>query len=128
MQHLSGLDLYFAAARGVPGSPALDMSKVRRRVEWSRGCLLLRSTTEMRTGGCSSDSGSVFGASVFVLLFGWLFGVLQCFDSNYHTLVPELSSDSVPSPNWSGLLDKVKRGQAVVGKDRAVPILVGEWR
>lgn len=52
--------------------------------------------------------------------------VLQCFDSNYHTLVPELSSDSVPSPNWSGLLDKVKRGQAVVGKDRAVPILVGE--
>lgn len=26
-QHLSGLDLYFAMARGAPGAPALDMSK-----------------------------------------------------------------------------------------------------
>ena len=27
MQHLSGYDLYFAMARGVPGTEALDMSK-----------------------------------------------------------------------------------------------------
>ena len=50
----------------------------------------------------------------------------QYFDTNYHYLVPELSDDSTPAPNWSGLLTKVERGQAAVGKERAVPILLGE--
>nr|BAU71146.1 METE; cobalamin-independent methionine synthase [Parachlorella kessleri] len=75
-QHLSGLDRYFAAARGAPGAPAADMSKY--------------------------------------------------FDTNYHYLVPELTPESGPtSPDWSLLLDRVARGQAVVGVEKAVPILLG---
>jgi len=72
---LSGLELYFGAARGTPSASALDMSKH--------------------------------------------------FDTNYHSLTPELSADSRPNPNWQPLLDRVRRGQAAVGKSCAVPILVG---
>lgn len=72
---LSGLDRYFAAARGTTSSIALDMSKY--------------------------------------------------FDTNYHQIVPELDADSTPDPDWSPLLDRVIRGQAVVGAAKAVPLLVG---
>jgi Cobalamin-independent synthase, N-terminal domain len=71
----SGLDRYFAAARGTTSSTALDMSKY--------------------------------------------------FDTNYHQIVPELNADSTPNPDWSPLLDRVRRGQAVVGAAKAVPLLVG---
>lgn len=73
--HLTGLDLYFGAARGTTKAVALDMSKL--------------------------------------------------FDTNYHYLAPELTDDSAPSPNWEPLLDRVRRGQAAIGADHAVPILVG---
>ena len=72
---LSGLDRYFAAARGTTTSTALDMSKY--------------------------------------------------FDTNYHQIVPELNSTSTPIPNWTPLFDRVRRGQAVVGAAKAVPLLVG---
>lgn len=73
---LSGLDLYFAMARGTDAiQPALDMSKY--------------------------------------------------FDTNYHYLKPELCEDSRPHPDFSGLLAKVKRGQVAVGKEHAVPIILG---
>jgi hypothetical protein len=72
---LSGLDRYFAAARGTTSSTALDMSKY--------------------------------------------------FDTNYHQIVPELHADSIPVPDWSPLLDRVRHGQAVVGAAKAVPLLVG---
>lgn len=72
---LSGLDRYFAAARGTTTSTALDMSKY--------------------------------------------------FDINYHQIVPELNSTSTPIPYWTPLLDRVRRGQAVVGRAKAVPLLVG---
>ncbi|KAL4539572.1 hypothetical protein Ndes2437B_g02062 [Nannochloris sp. 'desiccata'] len=72
---LSGLDRYFAAARGTTSAIALDMSKY--------------------------------------------------YDTNYHQIVPELNADSVPVPDWGPLLDRVRRGQAVVGAAKAVPLLVG---
>ncbi|CAL8468951.1 g8492 [Coccomyxa elongata] len=73
--HLSGYDLYFALARGVPGTEALDMSKF--------------------------------------------------FDTNYHYLVPELATTVTPKPDFSLLYDKVKRGQDAIGKEKAVPIVIG---
>lgn len=57
------------------------------------------------------------------------------FDTNYHYLVPELGPDVLGpataagaplQPDFSGPLDKLARGQAVVGRERAVPILIGE--
>ncbi|PNW85318.1 hypothetical protein CHLRE_03g180750v5 [Chlamydomonas reinhardtii] len=56
------------------------------------------------------------------------------FDTNYHYLVPELGPDVLGpataagaplQPDFSGPLDKLARGQAVVGRERAVPILIG---
>ncbi|EFN57923.1 hypothetical protein CHLNCDRAFT_141995 [Chlorella variabilis] len=47
------------------------------------------------------------------------------FDSNYHHIVPELDEQSEPRPDWSLLLDRVKRGQEAVGRERAVPMVVG---
>nr|Q39586.1 RecName: Full=5-methyltetrahydropteroyltriglutamate--homocysteine methyltransferase; AltName: Full=Cobalamin-independent methionine synthase; AltName: Full=Methionine synthase, vitamin-B12 independent isozyme [Chlamydomonas reinhardtii]AAC49178.1 cobalamin-independent methionine synthase [Chlamydomonas reinhardtii]prf//2207381A Met synthase [Chlamydomonas reinhardtii] len=55
------------------------------------------------------------------------------FDTNYHYLVPELGPDVLGpatagpplQPDFSGPLDKLARGQAVVGRDGAVPILIG---
>ncbi|KAG2442603.1 hypothetical protein HXX76_002688 [Chlamydomonas incerta] len=65
------------------------------------------------------------------------------FDTNYHYLVPELGPDvlgpatadaaaangagggAVLQPDFSGPLDKLARGQAVVGREHAVPILIG---
>ncbi|KAF8070897.1 5-methyltetrahydropteroyltriglutamate--homocysteine methyltransferase [Scenedesmus sp. PABB004] len=73
---LSGLELYFAMARGAGGAAALDMSKF--------------------------------------------------FDTNYHFLVPELAADfAVTAPCFETLLDKVSRAQAAIGRDAAVPILIG---
>jgi len=75
-QELSGLDQYFAAARGHPPAiTALDMSKL--------------------------------------------------MDSNYHYLVPELTADSTPQPDWAPFLDAVRRGQVTVGKDKACPLMIG---
>ncbi|CAD7697891.1 unnamed protein product [Ostreobium quekettii] len=47
------------------------------------------------------------------------------FDTNYHFMVPELDDASEPKPDFSLLLEKVKRGQEVVGSDCAVPIVIG---
>lgn len=47
------------------------------------------------------------------------------FDTNYHCLIPEVGSWTEPRCDWSGLLDKLKRGQAAIGKKRAVPLLLG---
>jgi len=74
-QHLSGYAQYFAMARGVEGTVALDMSKF--------------------------------------------------FDTNYHYMVPELDSSSKPTADWSKLIEKVKRGQSAVGKEAAIPIIIG---
>jgi 5-methyltetrahydropteroyltriglutamate--homocysteine methyltransferase len=49
----------------------------------------------------------------------------KLYDTNYHCLVPELADGSQPRPDWSPLLDRVRRGQAAVGVGRAVPILLG---
>ncbi|KAL6774393.1 METE1 [Auxenochlorella protothecoides x Auxenochlorella symbiontica] len=47
------------------------------------------------------------------------------FDTNYHYMVPELEASPAVKADWSGLLAKVERGQAVLGSDVAVPILIG---
>ncbi|KAF6264914.1 hypothetical protein COO60DRAFT_1621541 [Scenedesmus sp. NREL 46B-D3] len=74
--NFSGLELYFAMARGASGVGALDMSKF--------------------------------------------------FDTNYHYLVPELEGDfSCKSPNFKPLLEKVTRAQSLLGKPRAIPMLIG---
>ena len=52
----------------------------------------------------------------------------KLFDTNYHYLCPELEPDLKPTPDWEPLLDRVRRGQAVVGKTRAVPILIGKGK
>ncbi len=49
----------------------------------------------------------------------------KLLDTNYHYLVPELSANSAPAPDWSYLLDRARRGQAAVGAARAVPMVVG---
>ncbi|KXZ56801.1 METE protein [Gonium pectorale] len=72
---LSGLQRYFAMARGAPGRPALDMTKL--------------------------------------------------MDTNYHFLVPELDANFSPEPNYEWLVDKVAKGQAVLGAASAIPIVMG---
>eukprot|EP00894_Picocystis_sp_ML_P003840 jgi/Pico_ML_1/54357/g4717.t1 len=48
------------------------------------------------------------------------------FDTNYHYLVPELDANTRPSlENMQSFLDKVLRGQQTVGKERAVPLVIG---
>eukprot|EP00877_Chromochloris_zofingiensis_P007127 jgi/Chrzof1/2668/Cz11g24160.t1 len=47
------------------------------------------------------------------------------FDTNYHFLVPELEADFSPKPNFDHLLTKVQRGQKLLGKDTAIPIVMG---
>ncbi|KAL6745237.1 cobalamin-independent methionine synthase [Haematococcus lacustris] len=47
------------------------------------------------------------------------------FDTNYHFLVPELEEGWTPAPDFSHFLDRVQRCQATVGKESAVPILLG---
>eukprot|EP00208_Stichococcus_sp_RCC1054_P007050 CAMPEP_0206136888 /NCGR_PEP_ID=MMETSP1473-20131121/2104_1 /ASSEMBLY_ACC=CAM_ASM_001109 /TAXON_ID=1461547 /ORGANISM="Stichococcus sp, Strain RCC1054" /LENGTH=757 /DNA_ID=CAMNT_0053529723 /DNA_START=157 /DNA_END=2430 /DNA_ORIENTATION=- len=46
-------------------------------------------------------------------------------DTNYHYLKLEADADLKPTPNFAGFIDKVKRGQAAVGADKAVPIILG---
>ncbi|GMH38377.1 hypothetical protein BSKO_06261 [Bryopsis sp. KO-2023] len=72
---MSGMDQYFAMARGAEGAQALDMSKF--------------------------------------------------FDTNYHYMVPELSEASQPKPDFSMFIEKVKRSQALLGKEKAVPMVFG---
>lgn len=47
------------------------------------------------------------------------------FDTNYHYLVPELTAPLSVKADWSALLAKVQRGQALLGAGSAVPILLG---
>jgi 5-methyltetrahydropteroyltriglutamate--homocysteine methyltransferase len=46
------------------------------------------------------------------------------FDSNYHFMVPELAQDFAPAPDFSALLERLARGQAALGRDVAVPMMV----
>ncbi|PNH08972.1 5-methyltetrahydropteroyltriglutamate--homocysteine methyltransferase [Tetrabaena socialis] len=46
-------------------------------------------------------------------------------DTNYHYLVPELAADFAPQPDLASFLDKVARGQAAVGREAAMPIVIG---
>lgn len=48
-------------------------------------------------------------------------------DSNYHYLVGEMDSASEPKPDWAPFLEGVRRGQATVGRDKAVPMLIGTY-
>lgn len=41
-------------------------------------------------------------------------------------LKPELTAETQPKPDFSDFLDRVCRGQAAVGKERAVPVVLGE--
>jgi hypothetical protein len=40
-------------------------------------------------------------------------------------LKPELTAETQPQPDFSDFLDKVRRGQAAVGKEHAVPVVLG---
>lgn len=72
-RQFTGLERYFAMARGKEGIPALEMTK-------------------------------------------W-------FDTNYHYLVPEISSLTL-SADFNDFLDTVRRAQKIIGK-RAIPIVLG---
>ena len=72
-QQFSGLERYFAMARGKEGIPALEMTK-------------------------------------------W-------FDTNYHYLVPEITSGALRA-DWSDFIERVSRAQQILGK-RAIPIVFG---
>ena len=41
--------------------------------------------------------------------------------------VPELEAGFRPCPNLEHVLAKVRRGQALLGADAAVPYVLGEW-
>lgn len=45
-------------------------------------------------------------------------------DTNYHYLVPELEEGFEPQPDFAPILERLARGQAAVGKDAAVPMVV----
>lgn len=45
------------------------------------------------------------------------------FDTNYHYLVPEISSDCQPQANFDDFLDKVRRSQLILGK-RSTPLIL----
>ncbi|DBB12610.1 TPA: hypothetical protein ACH3X3_005396 [Trebouxia sp. C0006] len=47
------------------------------------------------------------------------------FDTNYHYMVPEFSESSQPKPDFESYLNKVKRGQEIIGKESAIPIIIG---
>eukprot|EP00889_Picochlorum_renovo_P001574 jgi/Picre1/28604/NNA_004004.t1 len=47
------------------------------------------------------------------------------FDTNYHHLAPDVEGDMTPNANWGPLLEKVKKGQRVIGVDKAVPLILG---
>ncbi|MBR8828388.1 MAG: 5-methyltetrahydropteroyltriglutamate--homocysteine S-methyltransferase [Gomphosphaeria aponina SAG 52.96 = DSM 107014] len=46
------------------------------------------------------------------------------FDTNYHYLVPEITSDISPKADWGDFREMVKRGLTILGK-KAVPIILG---
>ncbi|PPT06923.1 5-methyltetrahydropteroyltriglutamate--homocysteine methyltransferase [Geitlerinema sp. FC II] len=46
------------------------------------------------------------------------------FDTNYHYLVPEITSDLTPTANFGDFLDTVRRAKSVLG-ERTVPIVLG---
>ncbi len=48
-------------------------------------------------------------------------------DTNYHYLVPELEANFAAKPNFGAFLEKVARGQEVLGVEAAIPMIVGEW-
>lgn len=53
---------------------------------------------------------------------------LPCLHCPHNRLaqVPELEGDfSVRAPNFKPLLEKLDRAQAVLGKERAIPMLIG---
>lgn len=125
--HLSGLELYFAMARGAPGSAtaaccsgtgagALDMSKwfdtnyhqlVRRSPD--------RSRNRGRPGAREGTPNSIFPLHQPHRLYAGT-SLLQ---------VPELDASSHPSLNSEFILEKVRRGQLAIGANKAVPILIG---
>ena len=49
------------------------------------------------------------------------------FDTNYHYMVPELDAATLAAakPDFAWYMDRVARGQAAIGKEAAVPILIG---
>ncbi|CAK4208824.1 unnamed protein product [Aphanomyces euteiches] len=47
------------------------------------------------------------------------------FDSNYHYEVPELNVHTAPKANFGSFIATVKRAQAVLGKDKTVPVVLG---
>ncbi|EQC38614.1 hypothetical protein SDRG_04315 [Saprolegnia diclina VS20] len=47
------------------------------------------------------------------------------FDSNYHYEVPELNVHTTPKANFGKYLETIKRAQATLGKDTAVPVILG---
>ena len=51
----------------------------------------------------------------------------ECLSSHPPLAPCPCSHPAEPAANWAPLLDRVRRGQAAVGRDRAVPIVVGEW-
>jgi 5-methyltetrahydropteroyltriglutamate--homocysteine methyltransferase len=45
-------------------------------------------------------------------------------DTNYHYTVPELEAGFEPAPRYDAVLERLARGQALLGKEAAVPLLV----
>ncbi|OQS02379.1 5-methlytetrahydropteroyltriglutamate-homocysteine methyltransferease [Thraustotheca clavata] len=47
------------------------------------------------------------------------------FDSNYHYEVPELNVHTTPKANFKNFIDTIKRAQSTLGKNKAVPVILG---
>lgn len=145
-KEFTGLDLYFAMARGAPGVPAMDMSKffdtnyhyLVSFVSSSFACGWHGSAAGCTYSGLGSHWCSLLGQQKQLLYPSSTCTTISitdidCFAVPYHSSpspnpsqVPELEGDfSVQSLNFIPLLEKVDRAQKAVGKERAIPMLIG---
>ena len=84
----------------------------------------------MGRDGCCARTQSLSGYEQYFAMARGVPGIealdmSKFFDTNYHYLVPELTSTVSPKPDFSIFFDKIKRGQSTIGKEKAVPIIIG---
>ena len=99
VQGLEGYDRYFAMARGVEDIGAMDMSKYFGALHASPSFAC----------PCSPADFILLLSQQYCSLSpaAWTLTVSCCADTNYHYIMPELTADSAPKPDFSAFLDKV---------------------
>lgn len=122
-QGLKGMDQYFAMARGVEGVQALDMSKFFDTNYHYMVSDCISSPCYEQTVNQNRNRYNILQLIKSTVGHNVLHPVDHSTKSQQ---VPELDSSSTPKPNFAPFLEKVKRGQAAIGKAKAVPIVIGK--